>query len=77
MGLLGKKKEKCDACNKPFEDHDVLVDHQKRIQYILNKLRKEALSRGLADEFIEEIWTLMIKIYIKYVEKFFDIIHKK
>jgi len=31
MGLLGKKKEKCDACNKPFEDHDVLVDHQKRI----------------------------------------------
>jgi len=29
MGLLGKKKEKCDACNKPFEDHDNLVDHQK------------------------------------------------
>jgi len=26
MGLLGKKKEKCDACNKPFEDHDELRD---------------------------------------------------
>ena len=31
MGLLGKKKERCDACNKPFEDHDELVDHMKRI----------------------------------------------
>jgi len=27
MGLLGKKKEKCPACDKPFEDHDEYVNH--------------------------------------------------
>ena len=27
MGLLGKKKEKCPVCKKPFEDHDEYVNH--------------------------------------------------
>ena len=31
MGLLGKKKEKCDACNKPFEDHGELREHMNNI----------------------------------------------
>ena len=44
---------------------------------ILNKLKVEASNRGLAVEFIEEIWTLMIKNFIKYEEKIFDEIHKK
>ena len=38
----------------------------------MNKLRVEASNRGLAVEFIEEIWTLMIKNFIKYEEKIFD-----
>ena len=59
-----------------LKKRDQIVD-QKRIEFILNKLRKEALSRGLAVEFIEEIWTLMIKNFIKYEEKIFDEIHKK
>ena len=55
---------------------DQIID-QKRIEFILNKLRVEASNRGLAVEFIEEIWTLMIKNFIKYEEKIFDEIHKK
>ena len=31
MGLLGKKKEKCDACNKPFEELDECREHMKLI----------------------------------------------
>ena len=31
MGLLGKKKEKCDACNKPFDDLDECRTHMKNI----------------------------------------------
>ena len=27
MGLFGKKKEKCDACNKPFEELDECREH--------------------------------------------------
>ena len=55
---------------------EIIID-QKRIEFILNKLRVEASNRGLAVEFIEEIWTLMIKNFIKYEEKIFDEIHKK
>ncbi len=29
MGLLGKKKEKCEACNKPFEVHEEYEEHKK------------------------------------------------
>ena len=31
MGLFGKKEERCDACNKPFEELDECRDHMKRI----------------------------------------------
>jgi len=31
MGLLGKKKEKCDACNKPFDDLGECRTHMKNI----------------------------------------------
>ena len=43
----------------------------------MNKLKVEASKRGLAIKFIEEMWTLMIKNFIKYEEKIFDEIHKK
>ena len=29
MGLLGKKKEKCEACNKAFVIHDEFEEHKK------------------------------------------------
>ena len=31
MGLLGKKKERCDACNKPFDSLDECREHVKNI----------------------------------------------
>ena len=55
---------------------DQIVD-QKRIEFILNKLKVEASKRGLAVEFIKEVWSLMIRNFIKYEEKIFDEIHKK
>jgi endogenous inhibitor of DNA gyrase (YacG/DUF329 family) len=27
MGLLRKKKEKCPACERPFEDHEEFIEH--------------------------------------------------
>ena len=75
LDLIQKRKDLVTEVVK-LKKRDQIVD-QKRIDFILNKLRKEALSRGLAGEFIEEIWTLMIKNFIKYEEKIFDEIHKK
>ena len=74
-----KKFESLEELRKDIDEIDLKILDliQKRIDFILNKLRKEALSRGLAGEFIEEIWTLMIKNFIKYEEKIFDEIHKK
>ena len=75
LDLIQKRKDLVTEVVK-LKQRDQIVD-QKRIEFILNKLRKEALSRGLEVEFIEEIWTLMIKNFIKYEEKIFDEIHKK
>ncbi|MDC2965658.1 chorismate mutase [Alphaproteobacteria bacterium] len=75
LDLIEKRK---DLVTKvvSVKKRDQIID-QKRIEFILNKLRVEASNRGLAIEFIEEIWTLMIKNFIKYEEKIFDEIHKK
>ena len=75
LDLIEKRK---DLVTKvvSLKKRDQIID-QKRIEFILNKLRVEASNRGLAVEFIEEIWTLMIKNFIKYEEKIFDEIHKK
>ena len=75
LDLIQKRKDLVTEVVK-LKKRDQIVD-QKRIEFILNKLRKEALSRGLEVEFIEEIWTLMITNFIKYEEKIFDEIHKK
>ena len=75
LDLIQKRKDLVTEVVK-LKQRDQIVD-QKRIEFILNKLRKEALSRGLEVEFIEDIWTLMIKNFIKYEEKIFDEIHKK
>ena len=75
LDLIEKRK---DLVTKvvSVKKRDQIID-QKRIEFILNKLKVEASKRGLAVEFIEEIWTLMIQNFIKYEEKIFDEIHKK
>ena len=75
LDLIQKRKDLVTEVVK-LKKRDQIVD-QKRIEFILNKLKVEASKRGLAVEFIEEIWTLMIKSFIKYEEKIFDEIHKK
>ena len=75
LDLIQKRKDLVTEVVK-LKKRDQIVD-QKRIEFILNKLKVEASKRGLAVEFIEEIWTLMIKNFIKYEEKIFDEIHKK
>ena len=75
LDLIEKRK---DLVTKvvSVKKREQIID-QKRIEFILNKLKVEASKRGLAVEFIEEIWTLMIQNFIKYEEKIFDEIHKK
>ena len=75
LDLIEKRKDLVTEVVK-LKKRDQIVD-QKRIEFILNKLKVEASKRGLAIEFIEEIWTLMIKNFIKYEERIFDEIHKK
>jgi len=75
LDLIEKRKNLVIEVVK-LKKRDQIVD-QKRIEFILNKLKDEASKRGLAVEFIKEIWTLMIKNFIKYEEKIFDEIHKK
>ena len=75
LDLIQKRKDLVTEVVK-LKKRDQIVD-QKRIDFILNKLREEASQRGLAFEFIEEIWTLMIKNFIKYEEKIFDEINKE
>ena len=75
IDLIEKRKDLVTEVVK-LKKRDQIID-QKRIEFILNKLKVEALKRGLAVEFIEDIWTLMIKNFIKYEEKIFDEIHKK
>ena len=75
LDLIEKRKDLVTEVVK-LKKRDQIVD-QKRIEFILNKLKVEASKRGLAIEFIEEMWTLMIKNFIKYEEKIFDQIHKQ
>jgi Chorismate mutase len=75
LDLIEKRKEIVTQVVK-LKERDQIVD-QKRIEFILDKLKVEASKRGLAVEFIEEIWTLMIKNFIEYGGNIFDEIHKK
>ncbi len=75
LDLIEERKDLVTEVVK-LKKRDEIID-QKRIEFILNKLKVEASKRGLAVEFIEEIWSLMIKNFIKYEEKIFDEIHKK
>ena len=75
LDLIEERKDLVTEVVK-LKKRDQIID-QKRIEFILNKLKVEASKRGLALEFIEEIWSLMIKNFIKYEEKIFDEIHKK
>ena len=74
LDLIEKRKDLVTEVVK-LKKRNQIVD-QKRIEFILNKLKVEASNRGLSVEFIEEIWTLMIKNFIEYEENIFDEIHK-
>ena len=75
LDLIEKRKDLVTEVVK-LKRRDQIVD-QNRIEFILNKLKVEASKRGLAVEFIKEVWSLMIRNFIKYEEKIFDEIHKK
>ena len=75
LDLIEKRKDLVTEVVK-LKRRDQIID-QKRIEFILNKLKVEASKRGLAVEFVKEIWSLMIRNFIKYEEKIFDEIHKK
>ena len=75
LDLIQERKDLVTEVVK-LKKRDQIVD-QKRIDFILKKLKDEAIRRGLSIEFIEEIWTLMIKNFIEYEENIFDKIHKK
>ena len=75
LDLIEERKDLVTEVVK-LKRRDQIVD-QKRIEFILNKLKVEASKRGLAVEFIKEVWSLMIRNFIKYEEKIFDEIHKK
>ncbi|MAI28890.1 MAG: chorismate mutase [Pelagibacteraceae bacterium TMED124] len=75
LDLIQKRKDLVTEVVK-LKKRDQIVD-QERINFILEKLKTEAMNRGLTVEFIEEMWTLMIRNFIKYEEKIFDKIHKK
>ena len=75
LDLIEERKDLVTEVVK-LKRRDQIVD-QKRIEFILNKLKVEASKRGLAVEFIKEIWSLMIRNFIKYEEKIFDEIYKK
>ena len=75
LDLIEERKDLVTEVVK-LKRRDQIVD-QKRIEFILNKLKVEASKRGLAVEFVKEIWSLMIRNFIKYEEKIFDEIHKK
>ena len=75
LDLIEKRKDLVTEVVK-LKKRDQIVD-QKRIEFILNKLKVEASKRGLAVEFIKEVWSLMIRNFIKYEKKIFDEIHKK
>lgn len=75
LDLIQKRKDLVTEVVK-LKKRDQIVD-KERINFILEKLKIEALNRDLTVEFIEEMWTLMIRNFIKYEEKIFDKIHKK
>tara|TARA_Y100000287_G_C14059291_1_gene275196 strand:- start:98 stop:388 length:291 start_codon:yes stop_codon:yes gene_type:complete len=75
IDLISDRKDLVDEVVK-LKKKDQIVD-QERIDYILNKLSHEAKKRGIPEQLLEKIWSIMIKTFIEYETKVYDSVHKK
>tara|TARA_B100000927_G_C16034217_1_gene296388 strand:- start:20 stop:310 length:291 start_codon:yes stop_codon:yes gene_type:complete len=75
IDLISDRKDLVDEVVK-LKKKDQIVD-QERIDFILNKLNDEAKKRGIPEQLVEKIWSIMIKTFIEYETKVYDSVHKK
>ena len=75
IDLISDRKDLVDEVVK-LKKKDQIVD-QERIDFILNKLNREAKKRGIPEQLVEKIWSIMIKTFIEYETKVYDSVHKK
>lgn len=75
IDLISDRKDLVDEVVK-LKKKDQIVD-QERIDFILNKLNLEAKKRGIPEQLVEKIWSIMIKTFIEYETKVYDSVHKK
>ena len=74
LDLIGERKDLVSQVIN-FKTRDQIVD-KKRIDKIINRLKKEAKKKDIPNEIIIEIWMAMIQSFIKYEEKIFDKLEK-
>ena len=74
LDLISKRKELVSEVIN-FKTRDQIVD-RKRIQKIIDRLKKEAKKKDIPEEIIVNIWMEMIESFIKYEEKMFDKLKK-
>lgn len=75
IDLISDRKDLVDEVVK-LKKKDQIID-QERIDFILNKLNHEAKKRGIPEQLVEKIWSIMIKTFIEYETKVYDSVHKK
>ena len=75
IDLISDRKDLVDEVIK-LKKKDQIID-QERIDFILNKLNHEAKKRGIPEQLVEKIWSIMIKTFIEYETKVYDSVHKK
>ena len=74
MNLISERKDLVSEVIN-FKTRDQIVD-KKRIDKIINRLKKEAKKKDIPNEIIIEIWMAMIQSFIKYEKKIFDKLEK-
>tara|TARA_Y100000991_G_C21811678_1_gene279964 strand:- start:8 stop:295 length:288 start_codon:yes stop_codon:yes gene_type:complete len=74
LNLISERKDLVSEVIN-FKTRDQIVD-KKRIDRIINRLKKEAKKKDIPNEIIIEIWMAMIQSFIKYEEKIFDKLKK-
>jgi isochorismate pyruvate lyase len=74
LNLISERKDLVSEVIN-FKTRDQIVD-KKRIDKIINRLKKEAKKKDIPNEIIIEIWMAMIQSFIKYEEKIFDKLEK-
>ena len=72
-------KKRTNLVKKVLElkDKKNQIIDQKRINFILSKLNKEAKKRGIPQQLVEKIWKIMITSFIDYEKEIYDSVHKK